>query len=232
MRERMPERHEKKYYISASDLEGLRNRIARVLDYDPHADANGEYFIRSLYFDDVFDSAYYDKVDGAPARDKYRIRIYNMSDAVIFLERKRKAGELIQKSSVRITRELAQELINGNPTPLLKTGEPLLLEMYAEMRTKLLRAKVLVDYTREAFVHPAQNVRITFDKRLSCCPGSTDLFNKDLLSASVLDSAQEILEVKYDEYLPQFIAAVLADSSHEHCAVSKYVLCRGFEPLT
>ena len=231
MREKMPERHEIKYYISAADLEGLRNRIARVLDYDTHADENGEYFIRSLYFDDVFDSAYYDKLDGASVRDKYRIRIYNMSDRDIFLERKRKTGNLIQKSSVKITRELADMLIDGDPSQLLKTNEPLLADMYVQMRTKLLRAKVLVDYTREAFVHPAENVRITFDKRLSCCPGSTALFDKNLLSASVLDMSREILEVKYDTYLPQFISAVLADSTHEHCAVSKYVLCRGFEPM-
>ena len=103
--------------------------------------------------------------------------------------------------------------------------------MYVEMRTKLLRPRVLVDYVREAFVYPAEHTRITFDKQLATCPGSTDLFNPDLLTLSPLDDKKEILEVKFDTYLPDYIAGLLADTPTENCAISKYVLCRRFEPL-
>ena len=231
-RERLPERHEKKYYINKGDMTVLGLRLAKLMHPDKHADENGEYFIRSLYFDDIDNTAYYDKLDGVMGRDKYRIRIYNMSDKVIFVERKRKVGDLIQKSSCRIDRALAEQIISGNATPLLATGNPLLLDMYREMRLKLLRPKVLVDYVRETFVHPVENVRITFDKQLKTCPGSIDLFNKKLLTVSPLDDGREILEVKYDTYLPDFISAILAGTPAELTAISKYVLCRRFEPLT
>ena len=230
-RQRLPERHEKKYWINPGDMQALRQKLLPALAHDEHADKYGRYMIRSLYFDDAYNSAYYDKQDGVPERDKYRIRIYNLSDRVIFLERKRKMGNLIQKSACRISRELAEALIEGDASALLGAEDPLLQDLYIEMRHKLLRAKTLVDYTREAFVHPVENVRITFDTALAACPGSVDLFNKSLLTLSPLDDAREILEVKYDRYLPDYISSLLYDTPTEYCAISKYVLCRRFEPL-
>lgn len=231
-RERLPERHEKKYWINEGDLIALREKLMNVLHTDEHADEYGEYFIRSLYFDDIDNTAYYEKLDGVMGRDKYRIRIYNLSDKIIFLERKRKVGDLIQKSSARLTRRVAEELIDGNPSSLLGTEDPLLKDVYVLMRTRLLRPKVLVDYTREAYIHPIENTRITFDKNLATCPGHIDLFSKKLLTLSPLDDNRQILEVKYDTYLPDFVAAALAGTPAENCAISKYVLCRRFEPLT
>ncbi len=230
-RERLPERHEKKYWINRGEMKALANRLSGVLERDVHADENGDYSIRCLYFDDVENSAFYDKVDGNPERDKYRIRIYNLSDQTIFLERKRKAGNLIQKSACPITRDMAEALIKGNPTPLLRMDNALLKDMYVQMRLKLLRPCVIVDYVREAFVHPAENTRVTFDKRLRTCPGSIDLFSDKLLMLSPVDDQREILEVKYDRYLPDYVAGLLADAAVEYSAISKYVLCRRFEPL-
>ena len=230
-RDRLPQRHENKYWINPGDMEALRNRLINVLEHDEHADENGNYFIRSLYFDDIDDSAYYDKVAGNADRDKYRIRIYNLSDEVIFLERKRKIGNLIQKSACRITKDLALKLIEGDPSPLLRTDNPLLKDMYLQMRLKLLRPKVIVDYLREAFVHPAENTRITFDKQLATCPNSIDLFSSNLLMIRPTDDAREILEIKFDNYLPDYITRLISGIPVEHSAISKYVLCRRFEPL-
>ena len=107
-RARLPARHELKYYINPAELEALRLRLKRVMRLDGHCRGGRAYNVRSLYFDDAFNSAYYDKIDGVMARDKYRLRVYNHSDEVIFLERKRKLGDLIGKSSLRITRRLAE----------------------------------------------------------------------------------------------------------------------------
>ena len=97
-RARLPARHELKYYINPAELEALGRRLARVMRLDSHCKGGRAYNVRSLYFDDAFDSAYYDKMDGVMTRDKYRLRIYNHSGEVIFLERKRKLGDLVQKS--------------------------------------------------------------------------------------------------------------------------------------
>ena len=230
-RTKLPARHELKYFINPAELEALRERLKSVMRLDPHCKGGKPYIIRSLYFDDINDRAYYDKQSGVMHRDKYRIRIYGLSDKEIFLERKRKMGDLIQKSSVKITRRLCEQLISGDPRGLQTSKEPLLQDMYVEMRLNLLRPAVIVDYMREAYQHPAENVRITFDMHLRSGLHSVDLFNKDLPTVCPLDENVEILEVKFDTYLPDHIRRLMSGLEMDRSAVSKYVLCRRFEPL-
>ena len=229
-RQSMPARHELKYYVNAAEIEALRMRLFPVMELDKHC-KKGPYAIRSLYFDDAYDSAYYDKEQGVMHRDKYRIRIYNNSDEVIFLERKRKAGDLIQKSSVRITRRLAERIIEGDPRGLQNSPNELMQDMFVQMRTKLLRPKVIVDYKREAYVHPVEDVRITLDMQLRTGLKNVDIFNPDILTVNPHDRELEILEVKYNRYLPAHIAGMLYGLSADRSAISKYVICRKFEPL-
>ena len=68
-------RHELKYLINEGDAELLKERLDLVLEKDPHT-INGEYSIRSLYFDDYYHSAYGTKLMGVSERQKYRIRLY------------------------------------------------------------------------------------------------------------------------------------------------------------
>lgn len=227
----LPARHELKYFINPAEVEMLRARLRPVLRLDNHCRGGKPYVIRSLYFDDIEDSAYLDKLDGVMHRDKYRIRIYRYSDQEIFLERKRKLGDLIQKSSVQITRRLCDQIISGDPRGLHKAANPLLQDMYVQMRTRLLRPRVIVDYAREAYLHPAENTRLTFDLNLRSGLYSSDLFNPHLPMVCPHDRNVQILEIKFDNYLPHYIAALLSGVNAERSAISKYVLCRRFEPL-
>ena len=227
----LPARHELKYFINPAELDVLRARLRPVMRMDSHCRGGKPYIIRSLYFDDIDDSAFYDKQAGVMHRDKYRIRIYRYSDKEIFLERKRKMGDLIQKSSVQITRRLCEQLISGDPRGLQTSSNPLLQDVYVQMRTRLLRPAVIVDYAREAYLHPAENVRITFDLNMRSGLHSQDLFNAELPTVCPHDRDVEILEVKFDHYLPEHIAGLLRGVEAERSAVSKYVLCRRFEPL-
>ena len=227
----LPARHELKYFINPAEVEMLRARLRPVLRLDNHCKGGRPYVIRSLYFDDIEDSAYLDKLDGVMHRDKYRIRVYRYSDQEIFLERTRKLGDLIQKSSVQITRRLCDQIISGDPRGLHKAANPLLQDMYVQMRTRLLRPRVIVDYAREAYLHPAENTRLTFDLNLRSGLYSSDLFNPHLPTVCPHDRNVQILEIKFDNYLPHYIAALLSGVNAERSAISKYVLCRRFEPL-
>ena len=230
-RNQLPARHELKYFIHPAEVEALRARLRPVLKMDSHCRGGKPYVIRSLYFDDIDDSAYFNKQSGVMNRDKYRIRIYRYSDQEIFLERKRKLGDLIQKSSVQITRRLCEQIISGDPRGLYRANNPLLKDVYAQMRTRLLRPSVIVDYEREAYLHPAQNVRITFDLKLRSGLSSVDLFNPKLATVCPHDENTEILEIKFDNYLPDYISGLMAGTRAERSAISKYILCRRFEPL-
>ena len=70
-----------------------------------------------------------------------------------------------------------------------------------------------------------------FDKRLHTGLFSKDLFNPMLHGISPIEPGRMILEVKYDRYLPDYIKRLLSTVPSDHCAISKYTLCRRFEPL-
>jgi len=224
-------RHELKYYISQGQYQVLARMLRILLSKDEHTDENAEYFIRSLYFDTIFDDALLDKIAGVENRNKYRIRIYNCSDSIIRMECKSKYGNYITKRQVVISRDLCEQLMAGDPTGLENTSSGLLREVFREMRLNLLRPVVIVDYMREAYQHPAEDIRITFDKQLRSGLFSHDLFNPNLPTVPPLASDQIILEVKYNRLLPPYISDILSLAAgwSSRSAISKYTLCRRFE---
>ena len=225
----IPLRHELKYHITPAELTVLRGVLAPVMQLDPNGNENNEYHIRSLYFDTINDDALEEKIAGVGNRKKYRIRIYNFSDRVIKLECKSKYGDLISKQSVSIPRELAEHLIAGDPDGLQRMRHPLLHDVYREMRTRLLRPAVIVDYVREAYIHQAEEVRITFDKQVRTGLYSVDMFNPQIPTDPVFDDPVEILEVKFDEFLPSYLQAILSGVTAQRSAISKYTWCRRYE---
>ena len=225
----IPLRHELKYFITPAEMNVLRGILTPVMQLDPNGNERNEYHIRSLYFDTINDDALEEKIAGVGNRKKYRIRIYNFSDRVIKLECKSKYGDLISKQSVTIPRELADQLIAGDPEGLQRMRHPLFHDVYREMKTRLLRPAVIVDYVREAYIHNAEEVRVTFDKQLRTGLFSSDMFNKDLPTYPVFDDPVEILEVKYDEFLPSYIQSILSGITAQRSAVSKYTWCRRYE---
>ena len=218
-------RHEWKYLIDTAQKEYICRRLPPLLTLDKHAQ-NGGYMLRSLYFDDYFHTAYEEKDAGVLERKKYRIRIYRYSDKEIFLERKRKLGDLIQKSSVQITRRLCDQLAAGNPSGLQKSASPLLQDVYVQMRTRLLRPKVIVDYTRRAFVYEPGNTRITLDDEVRTGLSSLDFFNPNLATIPADITRPIILEVKYDTYLPDNIRRAIRLNDRRTTNFSKYAACR------
>ena len=228
----VPLRHELKFFISPLQYQVLSRTLKATLNPDPNGDENNQYHIRSMYFDTAYDSALYDKINGTANRDKYRIRIYNFSDQMIRLECKSKFRDLISKRSVRITRDLAEQLISADPTGLESTASGLVSDTFREMRTNLLHPVVIVDYLREAYLHPAEEVRITFDMQLRSGLNSVDMFNPYLPTVPPFDHDEIILEVKYNQVLPPYIASLLTYALRDgacRSAISKYVYCRRFE---
>ena len=149
------------------------------------------------------------------------------------LECKTKVGSLISKRSLSIPRDLADQLIAGDTTDLEKTSSGLLSDVYREMTCGLLRPVVIVDYVREAYLHPAEEVRITFDKQLRTGMGSIDLFNPYVPTIAPFDNGEIILEVKYNRVMPPYIRDLLCTycPNAVQSAISKYTWCRRFENM-
>jgi len=217
-------RHEIKYLINECDREVISQRIKSVLKLDEHAQGN-EYHVRSLYFDDYWDSSYLDKVGGFPGRKKYRIRTYNINSDIINLECKVKVDSYINKVSVPFVREEYNKIMNNDFSFLLKRDEPLCKQFYYECTSRFMRPKVIVDYEREPYIFEAGDVRVTFDKNVRGISPWFDIFDEDIPAYYVLEPGKLVMEVKYTEFLPRVVKDSLADIRAEMSSFSKYVLC-------
>ena len=223
-------RHELKYYITLGEYELLQRKLSLTMERDAFAKKNGgEHFIRSLYFDDRDDSAFREKLSGIDKRDKFRIRIYDMRDDVIKLECKHKSNGYIKKQSIGLSRKEYEKLISGDRLFLLNRPEPFARRMYLEFAQRALKPAVIVDYTREAFVFPMEDVRVTFDKNVRTGLRSVDMFNAGIPTYPVIDDYGMVLEIKFNRFLPTYIRSLLQLEASQRSAISKYVLCRRFE---
>lgn len=217
-------RNEWKFYISLWEAEILKRRLLPFLEIDPYA-VNGQYTIRSLYFEDYWNSGYEEKLMGVENRQKWRIRIYNYSDKNIKLERKKKRGSYIHKDSAPLTRQEYEQIIEGDYSFLLHSQYALCQEFYYECMVNLYRPKVIVDYEREPLIRTEGDVRITFDKDVRAGAFNYDIFDSELPVESVMEPNEMVLEVKFTEMIPQIIKELLPLGGQEFSAISKYTLC-------
>jgi len=220
-------RHEVKHEISNHDMLILRQRLRAVMKPDGHA-VNGQYEIRSLYFDNLDDQALRDKLDGVNIREKYRIRLYNNDPSMIHLERKIKQGGLGYKVAANLTPEQAQAIVNGDVGWMSASTDAVIRGFYSRIRNQGLKAKVIVDYTREPFVFAPGNVRVTLDHNIRTGISCTDFLNADCVTVPI-NASPCILEVKWDNFLPDVIRDAVQLNGRRSAAFSKYAACRMYD---
>ena len=221
-------RHEFKHSINRGEDYVLSARLQKLFPHDKHARPDGSYRVCSLYFDTPYDKALRQKNDGVNCREKFRLRYYNEDLSFIRLEKKYKINGLCGKRSTRVSESLVQKILSGDIAYLLESNDPLLLELYSKMRGQQLTPKTIVTYDREAFLYAPGNVRITIDRNLRTGLNSLDFLNPKLHHAPVSDGIA-VLEVKYDEFLPEIIKMAVQIPNRKASAYSKYAVCRRYD---
>lgn len=221
-------RHELKYLISAAEVPLLKSRIAHLMTPDRHAGADGVYNISSLYFDDYRNRCYYENENGTDPREKFRIRIYNHSTGRVTLECKRKERGKTFKTSCPLTMEQAQQLVRGKPLEITGDMHPLLRKLTLQMRTALLKPVVIVEYDRIPYVCKTGNVRVTFDMGMASRCDLEDFLSGTGPRRPIMPAGQCLMEVKYDEFLPDVIYRALNLQRLRQTAYSKYYLSRKY----
>lgn len=221
-------RHELKHSISPGEDLILAQRLRKLFPHDGYADSHGSYRVSSLYFDTPTDRALRQKIDGVNCREKFRLRHYNGDLSFIRLEKKYKINSLCGKLSARITARQVQKLLDGDIAFLLESGEPLLMELYSKMRGQLLAPRTIVTYDREAFLFEPGNVRVTIDRNLRTGLNSRDFLDPRLPHVPVSDGIT-VLEVKYDEFLPEIVKMAVQIPNRQAAAYSKYAVCRKYD---
>ena len=223
----MDYRHEVKHIITAGDAAAIRANLTAVAHLDPHAQEAGFYRIRSLYFDDPMDTALHEKLDGVNERRKYRIRYYNDDLSYIMLECKIKRDGVGAKPQARLSLEETRKIMQGDIGWMLKSGRPLLAQLYVDMKVRRVAPKTVVEYKRVPFVYGPGNVRVTIDWAIRT-GRPKDFLDPDGLTLPVEDDVM-LLEVKWDDYLPGVIRKAAALKNRTPSAFSKYAACRVYQ---
>ncbi len=218
-------RHEYKFPATAAQCEILRERFSAVMTPDAHGE-NGCYRITSVYLDDVYRTAYNDKLIGADTRKKYRIRTYDLSDKLLHFECKYKDRDMTSKRGIWISPEQYYSILRGDYS-FVWSGEyegTILEDASYSNSLALLRPSVIVDYKRQAFINPEGNVRFTIDSGFKAGGFSDDMLSQSVRYLPVEDFTA-VIEIKYDDYLPSYLMDLLGGIELRQDSVSKFILC-------
>lgn len=228
-------RNELKYVCTEAQLQMIEHRIRQYCDKDPHAGEEGLYNIRSVYFDDMVNSCFYENEDGVNAREKFRIRIYNGNTEYITLECKKKRNGKNHKDSCALTKEQCLAILNGTFSwDMVADNEPergqaeLLRKFFTEYGGRYMRPKVIVSYERTPYIYRTGNVRITFDRHINGSSKVEDFLEPVVDGRQVMPVGYHVLEVKYDELLPDFLMNAMQLGTLRRSSYSKYYICRKF----
>jgi hypothetical protein len=220
-------RHELKYTISDLNCLVLKNRLSKVLKKDKNCPDEG-YSIASVYFDDYNNKAYAEKINGNDIRHKYRIRFYNDDTSFLKLERKSKIHQMTMKSSVSLTESEVKDIYAGNFEFLKEKKEDLYKDFYFQLAHCLIKPKVIVKYNRVAFIHPVGNLRITFDTNVKTSINQVNIFEEKISYIPALGINENILEIKFNGVMPDYIKSLIESGNVTASSSSKYVYSRKY----
>lgn len=221
-------RHEFKYFSPEMVLSAIEQRMSAILRLDKNVGEGGHYAIRSIYFDDIYNTCFLENENGTDPREKFRIRIYNCSKERISLELKQKVNGMCLKTSCPVSLDMLEQIMAGQIPDFTAETPYLLKKLIAQMQFRGLKPVVIVAYERVPFVYEDGNVRVTFDRNLRSSSIIEDFFNEDAAFRPVLPVGTNMMEVKFDEFLPDFINEACQTSLLQWTSFSKFYLCRKY----
>jgi hypothetical protein len=173
------ERFEQKFILHPRLLAPTREFIRPFCIPDPNGRGEiPEYVVTTLQLDTPLMDLALAKERKCFARFKLRIRTYGLTaqpGGPIFLEVKRKVGQVIIKSRAKMKREQYHEKIVTHPetAPMLKNPKDnaVLLEFCRIANEISARPKMLIRYIRESYFGANDDyARVTYDRRVSYRP--------------------------------------------------------------
>ncbi|WP_226668798.1 polyphosphate polymerase domain-containing protein [Metabacillus litoralis] len=218
-------RREIKHEITKMDCYLLRNKLKHYMNVDPHANDDGKYLIRSVYFDNFDNKVLNQKKEGFYDRDKFRVRLYDFNMKFLHLEKKSKRNNLTFKQKCQITAEEYEQMRVGNINWMENDTRSLIRDLYYQSILFQLKPLTVVDYEREVFIYQYGNVRVTFDSSIKTSLRNNDVLNPHLAMVETNPDIV-ILEVKYDEFLPTVIKQLLQIGHRRMGTYSKYQISR------
>jgi len=218
-------RQEKKYIITLDRYYYLSRQFSRVLVEDAHSSGDG-YLVRSLYFDDIDNTDYEEKINGVEVRKKIRLRNYGPSSKSTKLELKQKQGQWQKKRSLTLDKDKSLRIIAGDYAALLECRSDFADECFGIMSMRCYRPKTVVSYTRKVFIAKENETRVTFDHHIKGTEANFNIFSYNLSENPIFDPYMVVLEIKYNGFLLSYIKDIIQSCNESEKAISKYCLGR------
>ncbi len=210
-------RFEQRHLLTAQNAQVCQLYVEQILWEDDHGMQEGEkgYMVRSLYFDIPDCCGLQETSTNETDRKKPRLRIYSPGATWAFLELKSNEGLLQRKRSLRITRELAEKMAEGQYDVLLTLQHPFANEIHKLMSAQRYQPRALVEHRRRAFMLDVNNTRVTFDKDVYSCYGSRRLFDEKPSDGPSMDPSLVVMGIKYNRFLLSYVHKLvqMADES-------------------
>lgn len=162
-----------------------------------------------------------DVLNGVDNRKKFRIRIYNCDNSVIRLEKKSKLNGMTNKETCIISKKQFEDIMDKNVS-IDNKNKKLLNEFYKYMLYYGYEPKLIVEYDRIPYVYDAGNVRITLDYNLRYSTDFNNFFKVNLITTPYYSSKFNLMEVKYNNFLPDYIKCSIQLNELSTTAFSKY----------
>ncbi len=203
----IPARYEIKYLLLPEQVPAVRAAIAGICALDAHSEeaVDRRYSVTSLYFDTPDLAFYRAKIDRAPRRLKLRARRYDSAGSPVFLEVKRRDGEVVRKTRAVCAGDWAGLL--AAPREIVSRGDPALHDFSAMLEQTKAEPRLLVRYRREAWASVIDDyARVTFDSAIEYQPWDEASFDgsagawlplDDVVTANLARSGI-VLELKFD----------------------------------
>lgn len=230
-------RSEIKFFVPQDQIQQIKAYARPYLELDHYARIRKDhrYVVHSLYYDTEDLDFYYEKMDGLKVRKKLRIRTYNEPERETFgfLEIKRRYVNNVFKERIRLPLSQIERIVEKPERRWLDyeesiNGRLVLGKFLYNLNHRRLKPTILIRYTREAYLGVVDHrTRLTIDS----CVGTSEYPRvQDIFSGTgllPLTGMEQILELKFDNYMPKWMRNLVQEFNLRQRPISKY--CMGVD---
>ena len=211
-------RYELKYLLSGEQTAYLREALRGHME----ADQYGKTSIASLYYDTPNYRLIRTSVEKPAFKEKIRLRSYGSAtdESPVFLELKRKAYGIVYKRRVETTIPLVRKFFAGEGDICAGGQINSEIKAFRDYYRELVPACLII-YDRVAYFEPGGDLRLTIDENPRYRTEDLTL-KKSMDGISLLKPGWTILEVKVQEAMPLWLAAILSGGGIRKASFSKY----------
>ena len=227
-------RYEFKFLLNKKKASFIENEIKHFMRYDENANKESDYkyFVRSLYFDNINSSNFYEKVDGMKIRKKYRLRTYskiNNSSNMIFLEMKGRSNQRTYKNRTKINYEDLHLFFDKkkyfNLLNIYGKENLVINNFLFDSYKKNIFPRVLIDYKRRPYINQnGLNFRLTFDSEIMSSKTNKLFDDENLLLWEECRAGYTVLEVKFERSITPWFHRIIQNYNLERLSISKFVM--------